>query len=234
MSAMTTPLTRPQASAAIADSGWRYLLGAIATSVVVDSIEQAAQVAQTVSTACGQEADQHLRLDLRPARVEITLRAASIGRVTETDIELSRRIDAAVTALGLSTGGATSSDGRRSGQLLEIAIDALDIAAILPFWRAVMGYADAPGDWSGSDVVDPVGQGPTIWFQQMDEPRPQRNRIHFDLTVPHDEAPARIEAALAAGGHLVSAEEARAFWILADAEGNEVCVCTWQDRDPPT
>ena len=68
----------------------------------------------------------------------------------------------------------------------------------------------------------------------MDEPRPQRNRIHFDLTVPHDAAQARIEAALAAGGHLVSAEEARAFWILADAEGNEVCVCTWQDRDQRT
>jgi 4a-hydroxytetrahydrobiopterin dehydratase len=30
---------------------------------------------------------------------------------------------------------------------------------------------------------------------------------------------------------MVSDERARAFWILADAEGNEVCVCTWQDRD---
>jgi 4a-hydroxytetrahydrobiopterin dehydratase len=65
----------------------------------------------------------------------------------------------------------------------------------------------------------------------MDQPRPQRNRIHFDITVPHDEADARIAAALDAGGTLVSADAARAFWILADAEGNEVCVCTWQDRD---
>ncbi len=23
----------------------------------------------------------------------------------------------------------------------------------------------------------------------------------------------------------------RSFWVLADVEGNEVCVCTWQDRD---
>jgi len=71
-----------------------------------------------------------------------------------------------------------------------------------------------------------------VWFQQMDEPRPQRNRIHLDVTVAHDEALARIERALAAGGHLVSDAEAPAFWILADAEGNEACVCTWQGRDP--
>ena len=26
-------------------------------------------------------------------------------------------------------------------------------------------------------------------------------------------------------------EATGSFWILADAEGNEACVCTWQDRD---
>ena len=70
--------------------------------------------------------------------------------------------------------------------------------------------------------MDPAGIGPTIWFQQMDEPRPQRNRIHFDVIVPHDEAEARVAAAIAAGGHLVSDDRAPAFWVLADAEGNEV------------
>ena len=66
----------------------------------------------------------------------------------------------------------------------------------------------------------------------MDEPRPQRNRIHLDVTVAHDEALARMDRALAAGGHLVSDAAAPAFWILADAEGNEACICTWQGRDP--
>lgn len=65
----------------------------------------------------------------------------------------------------------------------------------------------------------------------MDVPRPQRNRIHLDVDVPHDEAPARIAAALAAGGVLLSDGAAPAFWVLADTEGNEVCVCTWQGRD---
>ncbi len=65
----------------------------------------------------------------------------------------------------------------------------------------------------------------------MDSPRPQRNRIHFDVSVPHDEAAHRISAALAAGGVLLSDDRAPAFWILADAEGNEACVTTWQGRD---
>jgi 4a-hydroxytetrahydrobiopterin dehydratase len=65
----------------------------------------------------------------------------------------------------------------------------------------------------------------------MDVPRTQRNRIHLDLTVPHDEAEARIGVALAAGGRLLDSSSARAFWIKADPEGNEVCACIWQDRD---
>jgi 4a-hydroxytetrahydrobiopterin dehydratase len=49
--------------------------------------------------------------------------------------------------------------------------------------------------------------------------------------VPHDQAPARLEAALAAGGRLLSDAAAPAFWVLADPEGNEACITTWQARD---
>ena len=27
--------------------------------------------------------------------------------------------------------------------------------------------------------------------------------------------------------------EAPAFWVLADPEGDEACITTWQGRDPP-
>jgi 4a-hydroxytetrahydrobiopterin dehydratase len=117
-------------------------------------------------------------------------------------------------------------------QLLEIAVDALDIPAVRPFWQAVTGYVDEAGSHGPTDpLVDPAGQGPAVWFQQMDRPRPQRNRIHLDVSVPHDAARARVDAALAAGGVLVSDRRAPAFWVLADAEGNEVCITTWQGRD---
>jgi 4a-hydroxytetrahydrobiopterin dehydratase len=122
----------------------------------------------------------------------------------------------------------------RSVQVLEIAVDALDIAALRPFWKAILGYTDEPGKGGPEDpLVDPLGQSPAIWFQQMSEPRPQRNRIHLDVSVPHDQARHRMQAALAAGGTLVYDAEAPAFWVLADAEGNEACVTTWRGRDPP-
>jgi 4a-hydroxytetrahydrobiopterin dehydratase len=145
-------------------------------------------------------------------------------------VSLAERVTDAVRQVGFDT--IPDPAPGRSVQALEIAIDAIDIARIRPFWKAVMGYGDEPGGEGPTDaIVDPVRQGPSIWFQQMDAPRPQRNRIHFDIVVAHDEADRRRAAALAAGGTLVSDAEARAFWILADAEGNEICICTWQDRE---
>src|SRR5665647_3764122 len=117
-------------------------------------------------------------------------------------------------------------------QVLEIAVDALDIPAVRPFWKAVLGYDDdlpQAGDPEPA-LIDREGIGPAVWFQQMDAPRPQRNRIHLDVTVPQDVAEQRVAAAIAAGGHLVSDRRAPSFWVLADAEGNEACVCTWQAR----
>ena len=51
----------------------------------------------------------------------------------------------------------------------------------------------------------------------------------WPATVPHDELQARLARALAAGGTLLSDAAAPSFWVLADAEGNEACVCTWAD-----
>jgi 4a-hydroxytetrahydrobiopterin dehydratase len=226
-------LTRQQISDAVGDLGWRLAVGVIRTSVLVDSLALAADVARVVTGAAG-AADGSLSLDLRPDRVVLTLQSRADGRVGPEEIAAAQRISAALDDLGLVTEPEMGPGSPRSVQVLEIAIDALDIAAVRPFWLAVMGYGNEPGGdgtQPGAGLADPVGQGPAIWFQQMDEPRPQRNRIHFDVVVPHDEAEHRIQAALAAGGRLINDTEAPAFWVLADPEGNEACVCTWLARD---
>ncbi len=216
----------------MAGIGWRYLLGALAASVPVQSLAQASEVAAAAVTACGPDADGHLRADLRPDRVELSLQTRTLGVTTGRDAQLAHRIDAALAGLGHAPAGATSAESPRPVQMLELAIDAMDIPAIRPFWKAVLGYVGEPGSDGAQDaIVDPAGQLPAVWFQQMDSPRPQRNRIHVDITVAHDEAGPRVRAALAAGGRLVDDSYARSFWVLADAEGNEVCVCTWTDRD---
>ena len=231
---MAPELSRPEISAAIEASGWRLVLGSILAAVPVTSLQQAARVADAAVRACGPDADAHLWLDLRPDRVELSVQSAEQNRttsgVTGLDVRLAAAITTAVHGLGLALLPPTGP--HRPVQRLEICIDALDIAAVRPFWLAILGLVAEPGHDGPSDaILDPARQLPALWFQQMDAPRAQRNRIHFDIAVPHDDAPARVQAALDAGGTLVSDAEARAFWILADPEGNEVCVCTWQDRD---
>jgi 4a-hydroxytetrahydrobiopterin dehydratase len=225
-------LTRQQASDAVGDLGWRFLLGTLNTVVLVGPLAQAAEVVARVVAVCGSDADGHLRVDVRAERVVLSLQSLDRAALTARDVDLARRVSAAMREVGLRTEPEIGTGAVRSVQLLEIAFDALDIAAVRPFWKAVLGYTDEAGAGGPEDpVVDPVGQGPAIWFQQVDQPRPQRNRIHFDVCVPHDEAPRRIEAALAAGGRLVSTAHAPAFWVLADVEGDEACVTTWQGRD---
>ncbi len=222
---------RREASEAVQGFGWRYVLGALQTSVPVGRLAQAIGLAADAVAVCGDDADRHLRVDVRSDRAVFTLQSLDCAAVTTRDIELARRISATAGKSGLLTQPGIGTEAR-SVQLLELAIDALDIAGIRPFWKAVLGYSDEAGAEGPEDpLVDPLRQGPAIWFQQMDSARPQRNRIHLDISVPHDEAPLRIKSALAAGGRLLSATRAPAFWVLADLEGNEACVTTWQGRD---
>lgn len=229
---MEQTLSRQEASEAVQEHGWRYLLGSLQTSVPVETSAQAIRLATDAVVACGDDADRHLRIDIRPDRVVFTLQSLDHATVTTRDTELALRISATVGKSGFLPEAGWGTEAPRSVQLVEIAIDALDIAGIRPFWKAVLGYTDEAGAEGAEDpLVDPLRQGPAIWFQRMDRARPQRNRIHLDISVPHDEAPRRIETALAAGGRLVSATRAPAFWVLADLEGNEACVTTWQGRD---
>jgi 4a-hydroxytetrahydrobiopterin dehydratase len=235
-------MSRTAISAAVDGLGWRYVLGLVRTAVPVGSFAAAAEAASLVSAVAGADADGHLWLDVRADRLIVSVQTRALGRITDTDLGLVRRVTDTLAGHGLrpEPGGESAA---RPVQMLEIAIDALDIPAIRPFWKAILGYVDEAGSSNSGSVaeggdgdptdalVDPYDQGPAFWFQQMDAPRPQRNRIHFDMSMAPEEAPGRIEAALAAGGTMVSDLAAPRFWVLADAEGNEICVCTWAGRD---
>ena len=197
---------------------WRFVLNAIHADFRAGSFSAAASLVSAVAEAA-EAAQHHPDVDLRyPDRVRVMLTTHATGGLTTRDAELAREISRlAVQA------GATSEPA--APQAVEIAIDTMDADRIRPFWAAVLGYRDDHGN-----LVDPLRIGPPMWFQQMDEPRTDRDRFHIDVSVPHDVAEARVAAALAAGGRLVSDRYARSWWILADADGNEACVCTWQDR----
>ena len=216
--------TRQQISDAVDPAGWRLVLGAIYTEVPAPSLVEATEAASLAVSAVGADGQGHLTVDIRSDRAVLRLQSADVLGVTGRDVRLAHDVSGALAARGWQA---------RPGavQALEIAIDALDIPLVRPFWKAITGYADEPGSELNAALVDPTGRGPEIWFQQMDAPRPQRNRIHIDVDVPHEAAGARIDAAIAAGGRLLSDDAAPAFWVLADPEGNEACICTWQGRD---
>lgn len=222
--------TRGQLSELADPLGWRLILGVLITHVPVASLAEAAEAARVAVEAAGADGDGHLTVDLHADRVVLRLHTLAVGAVTGHDLRLLPRLSAALAERSLLT---RPGDAAAAPQLLEIAIDALDIPRIRPFWQAVTGYVDEPGpsELGATALLDPLRRGPAIWFQQMDAPRPQRNRIHLDVDVPPELAQLRIDAALAAGGTMVYTDQAPAFWVLADPEGNEACICTWQGRD---
>jgi 4a-hydroxytetrahydrobiopterin dehydratase len=214
--------TRGEISGVADPLGWRLILGVLIAQVPVPTLAGAVEVA-AAAVAAG-DVDGHLTADLHPDRVVLRLHTVATGAVTDHDLRLAEAISAVVR----------TEPGDPPPQNVEIAIDVLDVAAVRPFWQAVTGYVDEPGpsDLPPGALVDPLRRGPSIWFQQMDAARHEhRNRIHVDVDVPPEHARARIDAAVAAGGRLTYGGAAPAWWVLADPEGNEVCVCTWQGRD---
>jgi len=205
---------------------WRILLRGVEAWFAAPSFSEGAEFVREVARAAD-DADHHPDVELRyPGKVHVRLTSHDVDGLSTRDAALAGRISELAAERGIAA-------EPRASTRLEVAIDAIDIEAVRPFWAAVLAYVDESPEVDGvvRALRDPAGIGPAFWFQQMDAPRPQRNRIHIDVTVPEDEVDTRVEAALAAGGTLVSDAAAPSFWVLADQEGNEACLCTWQDRD---
>jgi 4a-hydroxytetrahydrobiopterin dehydratase len=140
------------------------------------------------------------------------------------DVELARQISAVAQKLGLT-------NDPSGVQSLLIIPGATNIAKVIPFWRAVLGY-EPRRDSPNEDLVDPRDRGPAFWFEQMNEPRGDGGgAIHVAIWVPYEQAEARIAAALAAGGRMVRDQFAPSWWTLADEAGNEADIATTKGRD---
>jgi 4a-hydroxytetrahydrobiopterin dehydratase len=215
---MTRLLDLQEVARQLADlPAWRWADDALHCRYDAPDFRTAVRLVGAVAEVA-EEMDHHPDVDLRWRRVQFGLSTHSAGGVTQLDVELAHRIAAEAAALGA---GAEVSVPVR----VEIAVDAADPGALLPFWQAGLGYAVDTGDDGERQLVDPAGRGPTVWFQPMDPRRGGRNRVHVDVYVPPADAPGRVAAVLAAGGRLVTDEHAPSWWVLADPEGNELCVC---------
>jgi 4a-hydroxytetrahydrobiopterin dehydratase len=203
---------------------WRVLGDGACVFFRSDSFAASAGLVRAIGELAGID-DHPPDIDVRKGGV--TVRLVTVGDdyygMTEQDVQVARRISEAARDLGLVA------DPSAVQNVLVIP-GAPDTAAVMPFWQAVLGYerrADSPDE----DLVDPGDRGPSFWFETMAEPRPgDGGAIHVAVWVPHEQAEARVAAALAAGGRMVRDEFAPSWWTLADAAGNEADISTAMNR----
>jgi hypothetical protein len=135
---------------------------------------------------------------------------------------------------------------------LQVAFDAADPHALAAFWAAAVRYQvevhepvvrqlleagrlpeEATTTVNGSlafrDVAaasDTEGRGPRLFFQRVPEGKAAKNRVHLDLQVGAEAAPAEIERLVALGAQVLwtTSDRGPLCTTLADPEGNELCV----------
>ncbi|NNC13753.1 hypothetical protein HII28_17955 [Planctomonas sp. JC2975] len=197
---------------------WVILHGGPTAVFRTDSLRQAASLAGAIADVPGLGP----RTVLTAAADRLTVKLTREMWATESDhIALAQ----AVSAVARSQGARAD---RSAVQEVQVAISARPEQIDLPFWRAVLGYSPLSDD----NAIDPLGQGSTVWMQELDPEKPLRHAMHIDVSVASDEGEVRAAAAVAAGGRIVTDSEAPASWILADRAGNKVCIAAWPDGAP--
>ncbi len=128
-------------------------------------------------------------------------------------------------------------------------IDTSDAPTLADFWAAALGYevedqsvfvtgllaaghlaeeeTVTDGDRrSFRDVATCRGPGPRIFVQRVPETKAAKNRVHLDLQVGPEDAPAEVERLVGLGAEVlwVTSDRGPATTTLRDPEGNEFCV----------
>jgi len=208
----------------ILDAGlddWRKLAQALHARYRITDFSAGAAFAVAVAEAAG-AARHYPDLTVTDGAVDVSLCTREDGLwVTEQDIGMARKISEIARERGLAAEPAAVAQ-------LEIALDTADENGVGPFWSALL--TGSPDNKIYDSVFDPAGRVPGLWFQATSDHETPRQRWHFDLWLAPEAAEERIAAAVAAGGSVVDDSEAPSFTVLADPDGNRVCVCTCLER----
>ena len=106
-----------------------------------------------------------------------------------------------------------------------LTFDCVDALVLARFWAAALGSQVDEESTSERAFVEPAGWGgPSLWFQQVPEPKSAKNRLHMDLR-----APGRLEdevRRLEQLGATVLRRQGDDLVVMSDPEGNELCVET--------
>ncbi|MBK4347118.1 VOC family protein [Lacisediminihabitans changchengi] len=157
-------------------------------------------------------------VDVRPEAVVVRVPYRSWDGIPAAAREFAVAVSAAAADLDLTP------DPSRA-QSIGIYVAQHSEVDVRPFFLAALGY-EPFGD---TDAVDPLRSGPQLAFNPITGDAARRGRTHFDVFVPADQAQARVDAALAAGGRLVDDSSAPAWWSLASPDNHGVDIASWTD-----
>ena len=135
---------------------------------------------------------------------------------------------------GPSSGAGTAAAWSR---LKAVCLDCAHPHALARWWAPVLGYTLRP--YTDDDMEElraqglsgpeedpavaldpPDGAGPTVWFNQVPEPKTVKDRVHLDVYGDWADIVARGAILLRPPGEV----EGEDWVILADPEGHEFCV----------
>ncbi|MER8233310.1 VOC family protein [Streptomyces sp. NPDC094049] len=111
--------------------------------------------------------------------------------------------------------------------LQNVAIDCADAYRLALFWSEVTGCPPAPDARPGDRETQVLlAEGPVLYFNQVPEPKTVKNRVHLCLR-PDTSRDQEVERLLGLGATLVADHrepDGTGWAVLADPEGNELCV----------
>jgi 4a-hydroxytetrahydrobiopterin dehydratase len=208
----------------ILDAGlidWRKLAQALHARYSIPNYDVAAAFVTAVAQVAEAEG-HHPDLRITHGIIDVSLCTHEDGLwVTQKDIDMAKKISDIARESGLEPRPSEVTQ-------LEIALDTAEEDRAGPFWSVLLtGSSD---NKVYDSVFDPTGRVPGLWFQGTDAHETPRQRWHFDLWLAPEVAEERIAAAVATGGYVVDDSGAPSYTVLADPEGNRVCICTETGR----
>jgi 4a-hydroxytetrahydrobiopterin dehydratase len=208
----------------ILDAGlgdWRKLAQALHARYRIADFRAGAAFVAAVAEAA-ESAGHHPDLKMTGGVVDVSLCTHEDGLwVTPKDIDMAREISEIARQQGLEPEPTAVAQ-------LEIALDTANEAGVAPFWSVLL--TGSPDNKIYDSVFDPTNRVPSLWFQGTGEHETPRQRWHFDLWLAPEVAQERITAAVAQGGSVIDDSQAPSFTVLADPDGNKVCVATCLER----
>lgn len=103
-----------------------------------------------------------------------------------------------------------------------VTFDCADALRLAEFWAAALGSNVDEDATPEKAFVEAAGWGgPTMWFNQVPEPKTAKNRMHLDLRAPGpigDEVRRLVELGASVR------HDGPGLVVMQDPEGNEFCV----------